>query len=629
MSAPQYITIAISGCSSSGKSTLALLLQEILSTAPRSGPIPCVTLNDSTTNLSLTSSDKENHEPKPEAEHVLVNRGRAIVAHQDAFFLDKSHCPNVTFRTTLNDLNFVEQSLLNDTIGTYTMTRPESSNPDDSPTKAVTLNYKVTGADTDCWQAIDAPSMVSCIKQLRESGSVTSLCERYQIQDKMLPGLLISKEETNKILTSHEELIKEMKEVVREWVHDQSVANLEAQFSGLNITGALAGKDALPPKFLIIEGFLLFPDPNLHGPKEKEKEQPRSLGRPKSSHFKTPQNDLAPLSTCPIPEEGGEINEHTAYIDAYERLNAIARSTLMDNFDIKLFLPTSNSAARTRRFRRNLYNDAPEGKRYPGQMWKTEGYFDDVCWANYIRECGWLVERNGVETSRAGVAAGVHVRPQIDMGVEDTVRWAVDIVLGVLGNKVSAELVLGDSEEDYEDEEKMGFKCVAFCSFSPFSSPPPLLFYPSTNIYSTLGVSCSRSSALSIIPSKPASYASFPLNWPTNSAIIPPNLPNRTATSRSPAPTPTNHQCLLPNTPARIARLQRPSFVVTARSPLAHRHTRRSLIRNPHSLILDSRRFLVVIFRMVGCSAQRYLIVVELGNQRLDCVWRLVADGLV
>ncbi len=66
------------------------------------------------------------------------------------------------------------------------------------------------------------------------------------------------------------------------------------------------------------------------------------------------------------------------------------------------------------------------GMREPGQMWKTEGYWEQVAWRNYVKGHEWLV---GGETGElGGVKDGVYVRA-LDLGVEDTVRWAVGAVL--------------------------------------------------------------------------------------------------------------------------------------------------------------------------------------------------------
>lgn len=69
-------------------------------------------------------------------------------------------------------------------------------------------------------------------------------------------------------------------------------------------------------------------------------------------------------------------------------------------------------------------------------MQKTEGYFNDIAWGNYVKECSWLVHEDGVESSAEAVKAGVHVRPVMDIGLGDTMRWAVDVILGELENKV-------------------------------------------------------------------------------------------------------------------------------------------------------------------------------------------------
>jgi len=114
-----------------------------------------------------------------------------------------------------------------------------------------------------------------------------------------------------------------------------------------------------------------------------------------------------------------------------ETINACCKKGMMEVFDVKLWLGTSRDVARRRRFGRGVYCD--DGERIPGQMWKTEGYFDGVAWGNYERLNGWLLE--GSENAKLGVVRGVHVRGE-DWGVEETVGWAVERVLEEMGKVV-------------------------------------------------------------------------------------------------------------------------------------------------------------------------------------------------
>lgn len=56
-----------------------------------------------------------------------------------------------------------------------------------------------------------------------------------------------------------------------------------------------------------------------------------------------------------------------------------AREELMGLFDVCLFLPAEKEDARKRRFERKAYVDTEKGDlREPGQMWRSEGYFEDI-----------------------------------------------------------------------------------------------------------------------------------------------------------------------------------------------------------------------------------------------------------
>lgn len=126
-----------------------------------------------------------------------------------------------------------------------------------------------------------------------------------------------------------------------------------------------------------------------------------------------------------------------------------SQDTLMDLFDIKLFLPTSKDIAKRRRFSRKPYIDHPSGYRLCGQYWKTEGYFDNVAWPNYQRLHRWLLS-DGTATGEQEDLSNVEhlvkatISPEVecmywekgdvyvgelDAGVEETLRWAVEIIL--------------------------------------------------------------------------------------------------------------------------------------------------------------------------------------------------------
>lgn len=476
------IMVAISGCSSSGKTTLAVLLAEMFSVNEKPKfANPQIMLNNSTACLIATSLNKESQDlnqdkKQPRQERSTVEEGGTIIIHQDAYFLDKSSCPLVTFTSTPADVGFIEQTLVNDTIGTYILSWVgsrikgninHSNNASDSTNayadgwKPVPPVWRITGPDTDCWPALDIPSLILTIKDVGETGSLSeSALRRDQETALKFPGLLISASERDSILLEHYNLIIQMKNVVKDWIKHHAITNAEPHFEGLNIKRAIetnVGKEYLCPSLCFIEGFLLFPNPASlsNGP---------SSDSNKTSHSsRIPENKLGDEQGT--PDERTAFRHHESQQAVFQTLNAEAREKLMGKFDVKLFLSTSKEKAQERRLVRDCYIDAPAGKRIPGQLWKTDGYFEEVVWENYVKENGWLFEdgaaqgkdsETGVSSSLASDGAvvdgcsgvkmciasdkakemGVHVRPGLDAGISDTIHWAVGVILEELGKKV-------------------------------------------------------------------------------------------------------------------------------------------------------------------------------------------------
>jgi hypothetical protein len=93
----KIITIAISGCSSSGKTTLALILSEILMMEGMSG------LASNGTNSSDNKAGKQN-----------------LLIHMDNYFLSKGDCPTVEFESSSKqDIDFCLKSIENEGVGEY------------------------------------------------------------------------------------------------------------------------------------------------------------------------------------------------------------------------------------------------------------------------------------------------------------------------------------------------------------------------------------------------------------------------------------------------------------------------------------------------------------------------------
>ena len=192
------------------------------------------------------------------------------------------------------------------------------------------------------------------------------------------------------LVMENSDLVREMWDVVDTWIEAQAGANAEVGFEGLNVRG-----EGFTKGFCFVEGFLLFSDPVVD--------------------VEVQRKDIKPAQ-----EE--------------------AKNTLMDVFDVRLFLPTAKEVAKRRRFQRATYVDQPEGTRIPGQMWKTEGYFDKVVWENYRKEHAWILGDLDAE--------GIDIRPGTDFNIEGTVRWAVDVVLDELAKleKAARESMLQGTE---------------------------------------------------------------------------------------------------------------------------------------------------------------------------------------
>lgn len=81
--------VAISGCSSSGKTLLSLLLEVVFS------------------DLDLTVSES------------VTSLSQPIVIHEDDYFKLKEICPLISFKTTHSDSDFILKSLCRPDVGLY------------------------------------------------------------------------------------------------------------------------------------------------------------------------------------------------------------------------------------------------------------------------------------------------------------------------------------------------------------------------------------------------------------------------------------------------------------------------------------------------------------------------------
>lgn len=128
---------------------------------------------------------------------------------------------------------------------------------------------------------------------------------------------------------------------------------------------------------------------------------------------------------------------------------------IRDLLDIKLFLRVRKEQARASRFAKPEYALEEEEEEWYGDFWTTERYFDGIAWPNYVNEHKALFENGDVE----GVPfwglwerLGIVMQPQLDMEVEQMLRWAVACIPKALegGKEESTRDLAQDGEIDPE-----------------------------------------------------------------------------------------------------------------------------------------------------------------------------------
>jgi hypothetical protein len=127
--------LAISGCSSSGKTLLSLLLEAVFS------------------DLDLTVSDSVNS-----------RLSQPIVIHEDDYFKLKDNCPIISFDTTHSDSGFILNSLCHPDLGLYHFKKhceTSSVNGIQNTISEERILGSVTGPDTDCWEAIEVSTLAT------------------------------------------------------------------------------------------------------------------------------------------------------------------------------------------------------------------------------------------------------------------------------------------------------------------------------------------------------------------------------------------------------------------------------------------------------------------------------------
>ncbi|KAE8444838.1 hypothetical protein EG329_014193 [Mollisiaceae sp. DMI_Dod_QoI] len=369
----------------------------------------------------------------------------ALLMHQDHYFQPKALCPQEKFRSTANDLNFMHKSMTDDEVGQYVIIS------DGYAKSEVTID----GPDADCDEAIDFLTMLGMVARVVNSGELPNKIEKPGNPGEILghPDMVQSdliKHEFD--LSSYENLIGELRALVAKKIAAYASANINNGHHNNFIRPSLSnGNDyteeqlditSMLPVICFVEGFLLFTDPE--GPSNDEQKAAIFKELPTDFDIYTEQvslrlkyQSIADLTyeiqvTEPNHDEYSE-DARSEYEEEIWGKNIEAKYLLQSKFDLKLFLPTNKTTAMARRFSRPEYIDYPAGERIPGQMWKSEGYFENVAWKHYVEEHSWLLDQREVDDVECRFVEkdlkGVYVRPKADAGVEETARWAVDAIL--------------------------------------------------------------------------------------------------------------------------------------------------------------------------------------------------------
>lgn len=107
---------------------------------------------------------------------------------------------------------------------------------------------------------------------------------------------------------------------------------------------------------------------------------------------------------------------------------------IRDLLDVRLFIWASMEISRTR------WLDAIACGNYKVEgvpSWLTSDHFDRIMWRNYIEENRHLFHRGdvaGVAHIRVCDELGIRVQPKIDGTLNETMRWAVDMVVNDIDN---------------------------------------------------------------------------------------------------------------------------------------------------------------------------------------------------
>lgn len=107
-------------------------------------------------------------------------------------------------------------------------------------------------------------------------------------------------------------------------------------------------------------------------------------------------------------------------------------SDVLTRLDGKLFRILDHQEARRRKMTRPSYGSEAQD----GEFWKTEDYFEKIVCRNYVEQHAHLFEDGNVEGSidkKVCREKAIVVQEPMNMETVQTVGWAVDVVISLLG----------------------------------------------------------------------------------------------------------------------------------------------------------------------------------------------------
>lgn len=106
---------------------------------------------------------------------------------------------------------------------------------------------------------------------------------------------------------------------------------------------------------------------------------------------------------------------------------------IREMLDVKLFLRVSKAVAEERK----LATQGHVSRTMEG-FWRKQQHFDKIAWPSYVKECGFLFKQGTVEgpfKRRVCHELQIDMQPELDEPIEQTIGWAVDVILKELESK--------------------------------------------------------------------------------------------------------------------------------------------------------------------------------------------------